>query len=317
MKPLVSVIVPLYKSAHSFLETLHSILSQTYTHIEVILVNDGSPDDTGEIAAKCAAKHDQVRAFTKKNGGVGSARNHGIKHAQGDLIAFCDHDDIWEPTKLQKQVPLFDGASVGIVYSGSRLISIPGQIDYGVSQLYFDGQCFHDLLLENVIPSSSVVVRRYCLNRIGGFSERAEMQGVDEWHLWLRVAHEYEVRTVREPLITCVLTGENYSGNELRMMQAEICCLTDIFGIFPAQGRSSMRLYRQALAEAYLRGGATLLWQGHRFDARKYLKEGWQRTPLSPRFVLPLLGTYVPESARAVARRLKLRTRPGHSIHRK
>jgi len=305
MNSLVSVVVPLYKSAERFEKTLQTILDQTYDPIEVVLVDDGSPDNSGEIAARWVEKHANVRYFRKENGGVGSARNYGIKQTRGEFVAFCDHDDLWVPTKLEEQIPLFEDARVGMVYSGARLISIPKQTDYGTFCQYVEGRCYREFLIKNPIPSSSAVIRKSCLDQVGGFSETAEMQGVDEWHLWLRIAHDYDVAAISKPLITLVLTGDNYSSNQLRMLRAEVCCLNDIFRIFPAKGFGQKRLYRRALANSYLRCSGDLLWMKQVKQARQCLMTGWRHTPLNPECATLFLTTLVPEPIKAVVRKLR------------
>jgi glycosyltransferase involved in cell wall biosynthesis len=304
MSSLVSIVIPLYKSAERFEKTLQAILDQTYEPIEILLVDDGSPDNTGEIAARWVAEHANIRYFRKENGGVGSARNYGIKQARGEFVAFCDHDDLWVPTKLEEQIPLFANARVGLVYGGARLISIPKQTDYGTYCHYAEGHCYRELLLKNALASSSAVIRKRCLDAVGGFSETADMQGVDEWHLWLRIARDYEVAAVHKPLITLVLTGENYSSNHLRMLKAEVCCLKDIFRMFPAKSPEEKRLHREALSQSYWRCGADLLWSKQYTAACKCLATGWKYTPFDPRFASLFLATRIPESVRPLLRKL-------------
>ncbi|MGI8668594.1 MAG: glycosyltransferase family 2 protein, partial [Aridibacter sp.] len=103
--PLVSVIIPAYNAEQFISQTIESVLGQTLKDFEIVVVDDGSTDETAGIAESYGAP---VRCIRKTNGGVSRARNTGIEHAVGKYIAFLDADDLWEPTKLEKQVALLD-----------------------------------------------------------------------------------------------------------------------------------------------------------------------------------------------------------------
>jgi glycosyltransferase involved in cell wall biosynthesis len=113
---LVSVIVPTYNREKIVGATIEGILEQTYGDIEVLVVDDGSQDDTESVVASYLRKDPRVSYHKKENGGVGSARNLGIERARGEFIAFCDSDDIWLPDKLESQLPLFGDPKVVLVH---------------------------------------------------------------------------------------------------------------------------------------------------------------------------------------------------------
>ena len=104
--PKVSVIVPVYKVEKYLPECIESVLAQTFTDFELILVDDGSPDNSGKICDAYAARDSRIRVFHKENGGVSSARNFGVKNARADCIAFLDSDDWWKPEFLEKMTSL-------------------------------------------------------------------------------------------------------------------------------------------------------------------------------------------------------------------
>src|SRR5690554_2314431 len=119
MNALVSVIVPVYNRAHLVKETIDSILSQTYKPVEIILINDGSTDNSLSVLKNYERKFpEQVRIIDQENQGQIVARNNGIGIAQGEYIAFLDSDDVWIDDKLERQIPLFE-TGVGLVYSGT------------------------------------------------------------------------------------------------------------------------------------------------------------------------------------------------------
>jgi glycosyltransferase involved in cell wall biosynthesis len=121
--PTVSVVVPLYNTERYICEALNSVLAQTYTDWEVIVVDDGSDDQGPEIAKRYAAQDPRIRLVQQKNRGLAGARNTGIRHAKGRYIALLDADDAWQPIKLERHVAHLDEEPlVGVSYSGSRFI---------------------------------------------------------------------------------------------------------------------------------------------------------------------------------------------------
>ncbi|HEY0009145.1 MAG TPA: glycosyltransferase family A protein [Tepidisphaeraceae bacterium] len=122
--PLVSVVIPTYKGGALLVETLESVFAQTFDDYEVIVINDGSPDDTLERLVPFQQRHgEKLRVVTQENAGIGRARNRGIDEARGRYIAFCDHDDLWMPEKLAVQVAYMQShpqcAACGTMYANS------------------------------------------------------------------------------------------------------------------------------------------------------------------------------------------------------
>jgi len=193
--PLVSVIIPAY-NAETFIErTLNSVLTQTYTNIEVLVVDDGSQDRTGQILESIADNDRRVRLFTQKNAGVAAARNLAIEQSTGDYIAPIDADDIWYPQKLQKQVQcmLSKGPAVGLVYAWQVRIDeddrILGPVDI---QSYEDfssaeGNVLPALVYCNFLGSASTpLIRRSCLQQVGGYNtllKSLDAQGCEDWDI--------------------------------------------------------------------------------------------------------------------------------------
>src|SRR5438477_3130042 len=119
MSPRVSVVIPNYNYAHFVGDAIDSVLAQTFADFEIIVVNNGSTDSSLEVLQRY---EDRIRLFDQDNRGQAGARNRGIEESQGELIAFLDADDVWEPNKLEKQIPLFDDPSVGLVYCGHLVV---------------------------------------------------------------------------------------------------------------------------------------------------------------------------------------------------
>ena len=182
--PFVSVIVPCYNQGAVLAEAIDSALAQTYTHREVIVVNDGSTDGTAEVAAGYG---ERIRLITQANRGLSAARNTAIAHARGALIGLLDADDRWLPDKLDVQVPWFADQEVGIVHGGYRKFppSLPGAGEKRKQPGVRTG--FHEILAFNVIGAPvSAMFRRTAFEHVRGFDET--LRGIEDWDLWIRMA---------------------------------------------------------------------------------------------------------------------------------
>jgi len=222
-----SVIVAVYNGAKTLTQTIESILSQTYDNFELLLIDDGSTDESKNLIEKYL-EDERVKYFKKQNGGVASARNFGIARATGEIIGFCDQDDQWLPQKLEKQIPLFSDPDVGLVYSwvdidrhGKRECSTPE----------FEGECFEALLNRNFVSCCTAMVRRTVLNQVNGLDESRELHGVDDRHLWLKVARISKLAVAKTPLAIYFIHGENYSLDNKKMLIADLSCIEKIASI--------------------------------------------------------------------------------------
>lgn len=201
----VSIILPTYNRAHSIRRSIESILRQTYPHWELLVIDDGSTDHTEEIVAEIAASDSRVRYYRQpQNRGVAAARNEGIRQAQYEYIAFQDSDDVWEEDKLEKQMRVFDDRpQVGMVYCAfegekqdGTIIRIPDN-SMGIENL--QGNMYRLLLQRNVIDAPTVVIRKECLDKVGGFDET--LTCLEDWELFLRIAKEFEIGYAADALL--------------------------------------------------------------------------------------------------------------------
>ena len=195
--PAVSVVMPAYNAERYIAAALDSALAQTCRDLEVVVVDDGSADSTRQIVAGYGPP---VRLVEQANAGPSAARNHGVREAGGQFVAFLDSDDLWLPEKLAEQMALFDdGRRVGLVYCHADRIDADGALVPTEHAVLPKGQIFLTLLERNYCCTSSVVVRREALERAGGFPE--DMVWAEDWHLWLRVARHYELQAVERALV--------------------------------------------------------------------------------------------------------------------
>jgi glycosyltransferase involved in cell wall biosynthesis len=213
----VSVIIPAYNAMQYLPETLDSVLLQTYTNYEIIIVNDGSSDSIVEWAPQY--KDSRIRLITQVNQGVSAARNKGIENSTGEYIAFLDADDLWAPEYLEKQVNYLDNyPHVGVTYTWTKLIDEDGNSINRVFASHASGMIWKKLLGNDVISTgSSAVVRRQCVNKVGGFD--IQLAHAEDLDFWLRIAKEYEFAVIKEPLVSYRQHPYNVTKNREKMMR--------------------------------------------------------------------------------------------------
>ena len=195
----VSVIVPAYNAMTYLPKTIDSVLEQTFTDFEVIIVNDGSSDDIEKWVDTIT--DNRVRLISQKNQGAATARNTGIAHAKGEYIAFLDSDDLWEQTKLEKQVNCLDNnPDVGLVYAWISSIDENGNNRGKIFANNAEGYVWEKLIEENIVMSgSAAMVRRDCFEKLGVFDQN--LRFAEDWEMWIRIARNYSFAAIKEPLV--------------------------------------------------------------------------------------------------------------------
>ncbi|MFO7992135.1 MAG: glycosyltransferase family 2 protein [Thermoplasmata archaeon] len=197
----VSVVIPTYNRSKKLKRAVKSVLNQTYPHFELIIVDDNSTDDTKQVVEDSRVKDERIRYHKNKvNLGGGGTRNKGIELSRNDFIAFLDDDDQWLPTKLEKQVKVLKDTTHDYcgVYTG--LIKIRKGEPISEKMIYREGNLFEDLLWENIIGSTSVILlKKECLMDVGGFTEN--LPASQELELYLRLSEKYKFKCIAEPLV--------------------------------------------------------------------------------------------------------------------
>ena len=213
-QPLVSVVIATYNMGQYLPEAIDSVLAQRWENLEVIVVDDGSTDDTPEQMKRFEG-NGRVRYLPTENRGQPKAKNRGLKEANGDFIAFCDADDVWHPEKLNVQMPLFEDQNTGVVYSEVSYIDQNGKtVDKPQPYERYSGKVTNQLIIKNFVPFGTAVIRRECLERNGYFDENLPM-GID-WDLWLRYSVDWSFQyTPEKTYVYRVWPGQmssNYRG---------------------------------------------------------------------------------------------------------
>jgi len=197
-KGLVSVVTATYNMADYLPETLDSILGQDYGHLESIVIDDGSTDETSSVLEPYVSSG-WVRVIRQKNAGQTVAKNRGISEARGDFIAFCDADDTWRPDKLTKQIEAFTQfPEVAVVFSDIDVIDSKGDPYQIPPMKRVGGRITAELLLDNFIPFPTSIVRADVLKKAGGFDENLTMS--IDYDLWLRISVDHPMHYIPEPL---------------------------------------------------------------------------------------------------------------------
>jgi len=189
MNELVSIVIPTYNHGRYLVRALHSILGQTYTNWEVIVVDNHSLDDTEEIVSSFSDTRIKI-IKVHNNGIIAFSRNAGVKVSKGRIIAFLDSDDWWTPQKLELSVNKID-QGYDIVYHDLWLVDITKKIRLpkrvGARKLF--PPIYDDLIMKgNAIPNSSVLVRKCLLEEINGLSEDKELVAAEDFDCWLRLS---------------------------------------------------------------------------------------------------------------------------------
>ncbi len=193
----VSVVVPTYNTIAYLPDAIDSILRQTFEDFEILLVNDGSTDVTDQWAKKLVDP--RIRYIHQENQGLSAARNTGINLAQGRYIALLDADDLWESTKLEKQVAyLEENPEVGMVHSWVSFMDGEGRSTGRIWKTYAEGMALPRLLHRNDVAVLSVLVRRECFTSVGAFDP--SLRSLEDWDMWLRLTVYYPIAVIKEPL---------------------------------------------------------------------------------------------------------------------
>jgi glycosyltransferase involved in cell wall biosynthesis len=247
--PRVSVVIPSYNSASSVREAIQSVLDQAYTDLEIIVVDDGSTDNT-----ECMVRSfgDRVSYLKQENKGASSARNSGIQKSQGSYVAFLDSDDLWLPGKLAEQIPLLEhDPEVGLVYSDWTVVSDQGVLEpsYLSNLPTASGYVFNELVQSGFILTSGTIVRRSCFDDVGDFDETLSI--AQDYDLWLRICYRWKIVLVNKPLVIKRSWDGSLSSNLLKTAVERIALFEKALKNFSDMAPLSRRLVKHQLAINY------------------------------------------------------------------
>ena len=244
----VTVIVPTYNAIRYLPDAVQSALGQTFTDIEVVIVNDGRSDYTERWVQQ--QTDPRITLISQANQGKSAARNVGISHAQGDYLAFLDADDYWATTKLAKQVAYLDkNPQVGLIYTWTALTNESGQPTGRVISSHAEGNVWQQLLQDNILACGSTpIVRRKCFEAVGMFADNLPL--AQDWDMWIRLAAKYPFAVIKEPL-TFYRHHPTNSSKQLeamhecntRVLERALASTSDDVASVRAKAYNSLNLY--------------------------------------------------------------------------
>lgn len=210
---LISIIMAAYNAEKTIEQAINSVLSQTYTNFELLVVNDCSTDRTAELVKSIAAKDSRVRLISNvKNNGVSYTRKHGLEEAKGSWIAILDSDDAWAPEKLEKQIDLQRRTNADLLFTGSAFMDSEGQsIDW---HLHAPAEVtYRQLLKQNVLSNSSALVRKELYAKHYAIGDGMH----EDFAIWLSILKKgTKAYGVDEPLLIYRIAKSSKSGNKVK-----------------------------------------------------------------------------------------------------
>lgn len=256
--PLVSVIVPAFNAVDTIDATLRSVRAQTYRQLEILVVDDGSHDATASVVEQHAKDDPRIRLIRQPNGGVASARNRGIAEAKGDFVAPIDADDLWRPTKVEKEIAamIAGGAQTGLAYSWQAEIDEHDAVISTAHSPAYEGNVFIPILTHNIVGSgSNALMRKQAVIECGGYdaSLRANGgQGCEDLMLYVLIAERYRFALVREHLCGYRRRPGSMSTDYLQMLRSRTLVEGKLDRLYPE--------HRRYIRTGYSRMCRWLLW---------------------------------------------------------
>lgn len=244
--PLISVIIPVYNGEETIQQTIESVLNQTFTDFELIVINDGSQDKTLDVISKI--QEPRIKVFSYLNAGVSASRNRGVTHAAGEYISFIDADDLWTPDKLEAQIKaLQENPQAAVAYSWTDWIDESGQIIGKGVHFSITGDVYGRLLLNDFMGSgSNVLIRKQALAEVGCFEE--SLVHAEDWDLWIRLAARYHFVAVPSPQ---VLYRKSTNSASMSVLKMEVGSLKVIERAYAQVPDSLKYLKRDTLGNRY------------------------------------------------------------------
>ncbi len=244
--PKISVVIPVFNGEKTIQETIQSVLAQTHTDLELIIINDGSRDRTADLVGNI--DDDRLHLFSYENAGLAASRNRGIERSTGEYISFLDADDLWTKDKLELQLQaLENNPQAAVAYSWTDFIDEDSNFFRPGCHISVNGKVGEQLLLVNVIENgSNVLVRKAVFDRVGNFD--TELSTAADWDMWLRIAKEYEFVAV--PTVQ-VLYRFSPSSMSAQIWYQEAECLQVLHRHFPRFPNCDRQFQRDCLANLY------------------------------------------------------------------
>jgi len=290
---MISVIIPAYNSDKYISEAIRSVLRQTCTDYEIIVIDDGSTDRTREIIEN---EFPQVRYFYIPNQGVSKARNCGIQRARGEFIAFLDADDLWLPEKLEKQLEVFKAdQKLMLVFTENMDFDTDGlrKTLYWKKERLMKGDVVRNIFLYSNVTTSTVMVRRQVFQEIGCFEESLKVAEDD--NLWMRIALKFKIRLLDEVLVHYRWTENSLSRSARNLLDGVIKNIELIENKYPElRKRLGKAIIRRKISDIYSSYGYYMFSSGNYAMSRRYYLRSIILYPKIKRLIYCILSTLPP-----------------------
>jgi glycosyltransferase involved in cell wall biosynthesis len=216
--PKISVIIPAYNSENTISYTINSVLNQTFSELELIVINDGSQDSTLDIVKQF--KDPRIKVFSYANAGGNVSRNRGLNLAVGEFVSFLDADDLWTSDKLESQLKaLEENLTAKVAYSWTDYIDANGEYILSGKRINLNGNVYEGLLVSNFLENgSNPLICRKALITLGGFDE--SLAAAQDWDMWLRLASKFDFICVPSVQILYRISANSVSSNLVRQEKA-------------------------------------------------------------------------------------------------
>jgi glycosyltransferase involved in cell wall biosynthesis len=295
--PLVGVVVPMFNATGTIESTLKSICAQTHRNLDIIVVDDGSNDDSALKVMAWTHRDPRLRLVRQTNSGVAAARNLGAALSTAEFLAFIDADDLWAPAKVETQLDAIikGGDEVGLAYSWFALIDDTDRVLSLAHQPEVEGQALGRMLRTHVVGNgSSALFSRAAFERVGGFDTRLRergAEGCEDLEICLRVAEHYEIRVVKRHLVGYRILSNNMSSDPNRMLRSCELVLSEYRERFPELGEDIEYHLDHRRYWSLVRAAS----EGHYRIAYDLLKQLWESNS-------SLLSRRIPQFLVAVSR---------------
>lgn len=249
-KAMVSVIMPTFNRSDLISHAINSVLRQVYKNWELIIVDDGSSDNTKDVVRSFSEKDSRIRYFYQNNQGQSVARNSGIEQSRGEFIAFLDSDNEWESNRLLLGVnELVKNPNVALCYGNAISIDINGNELHRRNMRRCSGLIFPKLLVDNFISMNSVLVRKSVLNSSRPFNEKNRLD--EDYELWLNMSVNNQFFFVNQYIVRYRIEGERISNNYMRRLDANLHTVQKVLKEHSID--TSSKEIREGLAGHYFR----------------------------------------------------------------